>query len=94
MFKAQSPFSSARQASNNLTTASVPARSSRRVAGTCVSLCALRNGLLRRPVELGPVDAHAAQNDRELACNGMIGPPLDAVEICVEVEEARTVCSS
>jgi hypothetical protein len=32
-----------------------------------ISLCALCGSLLRRPVELGPVDPHAVENDRELA---------------------------
>ena len=38
-----------------------------------ISLCALRESLLCRPVELGPVDPHAVQNDRELARDGDFG---------------------
>ena len=38
-----------------------------------ISLCALRGSLLCRPVELGPVDPHAVQNDRELARDGDFG---------------------
>ena len=38
-----------------------------------ISLCALRGSLLRRPVELGPIDPHAVQNDRELARDGDLG---------------------
>ena len=38
-----------------------------------ISLCALRGSLLRRPLELGPVDPHAVQNDRELARDGDFG---------------------
>ena len=35
-----------------------------------ISLCALRRSLLCRPLELGPVDPHAVQYDRELARDG------------------------
>ena len=38
-----------------------------------VSLCALRGNLLRRPIELGSVDPHAVQNDRELPRDGNLG---------------------
>ena len=38
-----------------------------------ISLCALRGSLLCRPLELGPVDPHTVQNDRELACDGDFG---------------------
>src|SRR5260370_42629224 len=37
------------------------------------SYCALRGGLLHGPVELGPVDPHAVQNDRELASDSDLG---------------------
>ena len=46
---------------------------SRRVAGTCDLLMCLRGCLLLRPVELGSVDPHAVQNDRELARDGDCG---------------------
>src|SRR5437016_5879652 len=39
---------------------------SRRAAGTCDLVCSLGGNLLLRPVELGSVDPHAVQNDREL----------------------------
>jgi hypothetical protein len=38
-----------------------------------ISLCVLRGSLFRRPVELGSVDPHAVQNDRELPCDGDLG---------------------
>src|SRR5262249_34888678 len=34
---------------------------------------ALRGSLLRRPIELSPVDPHAVQNDRELARDSDLG---------------------
>src|ERR1700687_877986 len=72
MLKARSLCSNARKKSDDLTTATVP-------AGTTFPalsrepydpLCALSHSLLRRPVELGPVDPHTVQNDRELARDG------------------------
>jgi Major Facilitator Superfamily len=38
-----------------------------------ISLCELRGNLLRRPVELGPVDPHAMQNDCKLPRDGDFG---------------------
>jgi hypothetical protein len=47
---------------------------SRRTAGTPWSrYCSLRGNLLLRPVELGSVDPHAVQNDRQLARDGDCG---------------------
>src|SRR5260370_918220 len=39
----------------------------------CDLVCSLRGNLLLRPVELGSVDPHAMQNDRELARDGDFG---------------------
>src|SRR5207244_13246770 len=39
----------------------------------CDLVCSLRGDLLLRPVELGSVDPHAVQNDRELARDGYCG---------------------
>jgi hypothetical protein len=68
-------LSSARQASSDLTTATVPAGTSFPAVSRepCDLLCALRGGLLRRPVELSPIDPHAVQNDRELASDSDLG---------------------
>ena len=38
-----------------------------------IPLCSLNGNLLLRPVELGFVDPHAVQNDRELARDGDFG---------------------
>jgi hypothetical protein len=38
-----------------------------------ISLCVLRGSLVHRPVELGSVDPHAVQNDRELPRDGDLG---------------------
>jgi hypothetical protein len=38
-----------------------------------ISLCVLRGSLFRRPVELGSIDPHAVQYDRELARDGDLG---------------------
>jgi hypothetical protein len=47
---------------------------SRRTAGILWSrYCSLRGNLLLRPVELGSVDPHAVQNDRQLARDGDCG---------------------
>src|SRR5690349_15008642 len=48
--------------------------SSRSVAELKISLCSSSSNLLVvRPVELGPVDPHAVQDDCELARNGNLG---------------------
>jgi hypothetical protein len=48
--------------------------SSRSVAGLKISLCSSSSNLLVvRPVELGPVDPHAVQDDCELARDGNLG---------------------
>ena len=69
-------LSGARKKSDDLTTATVPAGTtfpavSREPYG--LSLCALRGSLLRRPIELGSVDPHAVQNDRELPRDSNLG---------------------
>jgi hypothetical protein len=69
-------LSSARQASNDLTTATVSAGTSFPAVSRepCdLLLCALRGSLLRRPVELSPVDPHTVQNDRELTRDSDLG---------------------
>src|SRR5258705_13376914 len=40
---------------------------SRPCGNSVISYCELRGGLLRRPVELGPVDPHSVQNDSKLS---------------------------
>jgi hypothetical protein len=49
-----------------------------------ISLCALRGGLLRGPVELSPIDPHAVQNDREHASDSDFGlaEPVALGESC------------
>ena len=37
-----------------------------------ISLLRVTRGLLRRPVELGPVDPHSVQNDSELSSDGIL----------------------
>ena len=38
-----------------------------------ISLCVPHGSLVRRPVELGSIDPHAVQNNRELARDGDLG---------------------
>src|SRR5260370_16743785 len=59
----------------DLTTAIVPAGTSfpAVLREPCDLVCSLRGNLLLRPVELGSVDPHAMQNDRELARDGDFG---------------------
>ena len=68
-------LSSARQASSDLTTAIVPAGTSFPAVSRepCDLLMVLRGGLLCRPVELGPIDPHAMQNDREFSRDSDLG---------------------
>jgi hypothetical protein len=68
-------LSSARQASSDLTTAIVPAGTSFPAVPRepCDLLMVLRGGLLCRPVELGPIDPHAMQNDREFSRDRDLG---------------------
>src|SRR6516162_10750317 len=69
-------LSSARQASSDLTTATVPAGTSfpAVLREPCdLLLCALRGSLLSRPVELSPVDPHTVQNDCELTRDSDLG---------------------
>ena len=65
----------ARKKSDDLTTATVPAGTTFPAVSRepCDLLCVLRGSLLRRPVELGSVDPHAVQNDRELPRDGDLG---------------------
>src|SRR6266516_21725 len=46
---------------------------SRPCGNSVISFCELRGGLLRRPVELGPVDPHSVQNDSKLSSDGNLG---------------------
>jgi hypothetical protein len=68
MLQTVSLIERARKKSGDLTTAIVP-------AGTSFSrrYCSLRGNLLLRPVELGSVDPHVVQNDRQLARDGDCG---------------------
>jgi hypothetical protein len=68
MLKARSSFSSARQASSDLTIATVPAGTSFLAVSREPSDVLMRYAaaFLHRPVKLSPVDPHAVQNDREL----------------------------
>ncbi len=68
-------LSGARKKSDDLTTATVPAGTTFPAVSRepCDLLCVLRGSLLRRPVELGSVDPHAVQNDRELPRDGDLG---------------------
>ena len=68
-------LSDARKKSDDLTTATVPAGTTFPAVSRepCDLLCVLRGSLLRRPVELGSVDPHAVQNDRELPRDGDLG---------------------
>src|SRR5439155_17880963 len=61
--------------SGDLTTAIVPAGTSfpAVLREPCDLVCSLRGDLLLRPVELGSVDPHPVQNDRELARDGDCG---------------------
>jgi len=75
MLKARSPF---RTLAKHRTISPPPPSRQGRLFPPCrgnpvISLCALRGSLLRRPVELGPIDPHAVQNDRELARDGDLG---------------------
>src|SRR6185503_3754376 len=64
----------ARKESDDLTSATVRDVSSRSVAELKISLCSSSSNLLVvRPVELGPVDPHAVQDDCELARDGNLG---------------------
>ena len=64
----------ARKNSGDLTTAIVPAGTSFPArAGSVISLLRVSGGLLRRPVELGPVDPHSVQNDSKLSSDGNLG---------------------
>src|SRR6266403_4247 len=75
MLQAQSLRLRARKKSGDLTTAIVPAGTSfpAVLREPCDLVCSLRGNLLLRPVELGSVDPHAIQNDREIARNGDFG---------------------
>src|SRR5213080_4735221 len=75
MLQAQSLLLRARKKSGDLTTAIVPAGTSfpAVLREPCDLVCSLRGDLLLRPVELGSVDPHAVQNDRELARDGYCG---------------------
>jgi hypothetical protein len=67
--------SDARKESDDLTTATVPAGTTFPAVSRdpVISLCVLRGSLVRRPVELGSINPHAVQNDRELARDGDLG---------------------
>jgi hypothetical protein len=65
-------LSDARKKSDDLTTATVPAGTTCR-GNPVISLRVLRGRLLHRPVELGSVDPHAVQNDRELPRDSDLG---------------------
>jgi hypothetical protein len=64
MLKARSPFSSARQASSDLTIATVPAGTS--FPAVSREPCDLLMRYAAAFLKLSPVDPHAVQNDREL----------------------------
>ena len=75
MLKARSLF---RALAKNRTISPPPPSRQGRLFPLCrgnpvVSLCALRGSLLGRPIELGSVDPHAVQNDRELSRDGNLG---------------------
>ena len=75
MLQARSPF---RALAKNRTISPPPPSRQGRLFPPCrgnpvISLCVLRGSLLRRPVELGSVDPHAVQNDRELPRDGDLG---------------------
>src|ERR1700739_1386897 len=83
MLKARSPLRA--QAKSRTISPPPPSRQGLPLCrgSSVVSLCALRGCLLRRPAELGPIDPHAVQNDRELARNGDLGlaEPLRLVSL-------------
>src|SRR6202167_3897703 len=75
MLKARSPF---RALAKNRTISPPPPSRQGRLFPPCrgnpvASPYALRGSLLRRPIELGSVDPHAVQNDRELPRDGNFG---------------------
>jgi hypothetical protein len=75
MLKARSPF---RALAKNRTISPPPPSRQGRLFPPCrgtplISLCVLRGRLVRRPVELGSVDPHTVQNDRELPRDGDLG---------------------
>ena len=75
MLQARSLCSSARKKSDDLATATVPAGTTFPAVSRepCDLLCVLRGSLLCRPAELGSVDPHAVQNDREFPRDGDLG---------------------
>jgi hypothetical protein len=75
MLQARSPF---RTLAKNRTISPPPPSRQGRLFPPCrgnpvISLRALRGRLLHRPVELGSVDPHAVQNDRELPRDSDLG---------------------
>src|SRR6478752_4953119 len=76
--------SDARTKSVELTTAIVPAGTSFPAIWQELSILLLSSNLLLRPVELGPVDPHAMQNDRELTSDRYLGlaEPVALGELC------------
>src|SRR5678816_1648822 len=84
MLQSQSPFRTLAQ--NRSNSPSPSSRQGRRFPpfGRISVFSLLRSNLLLRPVELGPVDPHAMQNDRELTSDRYLGlaKPVALGELC------------
>src|ERR1700730_13945123 len=73
MLQSRSSSRNARKKSVELTIAIVPAGTSFPAVWQDLSISSLGSNLLFRPVELGSIDPHAMQNDRELARDSNLG---------------------